>query len=273
MGESDLGTIIPWLLRYSRLIEDRVRAHWAARAFLWIVTVPASKVAAKLEQYRAAPDSGSVIVKEDSEEWNAVSPDLKGFDAQFDFRAVRQMIDAGAGMPPHWRGEAHDVSLATAEAMEHASSRHLRRRQLYIRHMVVDMTFTAAVRASQIRKLRATPQRDAIHIEMTDIDREDNQDLASASRNLAEAMQTLTTMLNEQGGSLTLRRLITRLVLRFAGEPLNEPTLDQIFDELDQATPETQQAQALRRLLGDPEPPSPNLSPERREKAGVRGNP
>ncbi len=66
MGESDLSTIIPWLLRYSRLIEDRVRAHWAARAFLWIVTVPASKVAAKLEQYRAAPDSGSVIVKEEN---------------------------------------------------------------------------------------------------------------------------------------------------------------------------------------------------------------
>ena len=45
-GESDLATVIPWLLKYSRLVEDRVRLHWAARAFLWIVTVPANKVQA-----------------------------------------------------------------------------------------------------------------------------------------------------------------------------------------------------------------------------------
>jgi hypothetical protein len=252
MGESDLATIIPWLLRYSRLIEDRVRAHWAARAFLWVVTVPAAKVAAKVEQYRSAPDSGSVIVKEDSEDWQAISPDLKGFDAQFDFRAVRQMIDAGSGLPPHWRGEAHDVSLATAEAMEHAASRHLRRRQLFVRHMVLDMTYTAAIRAAQIRKLFTTPKRDAIQVEMTDIDREDNRDLAQAAQNLAQGMQVLTAVLNEEQGSVSLRRRITRLVMRFAGEPLSEPDLDQIFDELDQDSAETQQAHALRRLLGEP---------------------
>ena len=43
MGESDLTTIIPWLLRYSRMLEDRVRLHWAARAFLYLVTVPPTK--------------------------------------------------------------------------------------------------------------------------------------------------------------------------------------------------------------------------------------
>ena len=128
LGESDLATMIPWLLRYSRLLEDRVRLHWAARAFLWIVTVPSNLVQSKADQYRTTPDSGSIIVKDDAEEWDAVSPDLKGFDAQFDLRAIRQMIDAGSGMPPHWRGEAHDVSLATAQAMEHSASRHLRRR-------------------------------------------------------------------------------------------------------------------------------------------------
>jgi hypothetical protein len=47
MGESDLTTIIPWLLRYSRMLEDRVRLHWAARAFLYLVTVPSNKVESK----------------------------------------------------------------------------------------------------------------------------------------------------------------------------------------------------------------------------------
>src|SRR3990167_8801839 len=43
-GEGDLDAIIPWLQRYSRLLEDRVQIHWAARVFLWFVKVPASKV-------------------------------------------------------------------------------------------------------------------------------------------------------------------------------------------------------------------------------------
>jgi hypothetical protein len=39
LGESDLVTMIPWLQRYSRMLEDRVRLHWGVRAFLWMVTV------------------------------------------------------------------------------------------------------------------------------------------------------------------------------------------------------------------------------------------
>jgi len=32
MGESDLATLIPWLQRYSRMLEDRVRLHWRGDA-------------------------------------------------------------------------------------------------------------------------------------------------------------------------------------------------------------------------------------------------
>jgi hypothetical protein len=233
MGESDLGTIIPWLLRYSRLVEDRVRLHWAARAFLWIVQVPSNKVAAKREQYRTPPDSGSIIVKDENETWSAVSPDLKGFDAQFDTRAVRQMIDAGSGLPPHWRGEAHDVSLATAEAMEHAASRHLRRRQLYIIYLVTDLAHTCYVRAAQIGKASSKPDRAKISIEVTDIDRDDNRDLAAAARTMAHAMTEVQNAVRpEPGRSETLRRMTLRMVMKFAGEPIEPNVVNQVFAEL-----------------------------------------
>ncbi len=39
-GEGDLDTVIPWLLKYSRMLEDRVRLHWAVRSFLWFVMQP-----------------------------------------------------------------------------------------------------------------------------------------------------------------------------------------------------------------------------------------
>jgi hypothetical protein len=224
--------MIPWLLRYSRMLEDRLRLHWAARAFLWIVTVPANRVREKQEQYRSAPDAGTVIIKDESEQWNAVNPDLKGFDAQFDLRAVRQMIDAGAGLPPHWRGEPYNVSLATSRSMDRAAARHLRRRQLYLRFVVVDLAHIAYTRAWQLGKTRATPNRDAIVAETADIDRQDNQELATASRDIAQALQILSAQL--PGRSDTLRRLVLRLVLRFAGEPLDEPVLDQILAELEE---------------------------------------
>ena len=66
LGEGDLTTSIPWLLRYSRMLEDRVRMHWAMKAFLWMVTVPTNRVAEKEEQYRNPPESGSIIVKDES---------------------------------------------------------------------------------------------------------------------------------------------------------------------------------------------------------------
>jgi hypothetical protein len=143
------------------------------------------------------------------------------------------MIDAGSGLPPHWRGEAHDVSLATAQAMEHSASRHLRRRQLYVRFIVQDLAHTAYTRAWEIGKGRGKPNRNAITVEMTDIDREDNQDLAEAARTIAQALDTLSdTVTPAEGRSATLRRLILRLVLRFAGEPAPDALVEQIMGEL-----------------------------------------
>jgi hypothetical protein len=230
MGESDFATLIPWLLRYSRMVEDRVRMHWAARAFLWIVEVPTAKVREKQEQYRNPPEAGTVIIKDASEEWKAVTPDLKGMDAQYDLRAVRQLIDAGSGMPPHWRGEAHDVSLATAEAMEHAASRHLRRRQLYLRYLVTDLAHTAYDRAWQLRTVKRAPNRELIAVNMTDIDRTDNRDLAKAAWDLSQGMAALQAQL--PGTSNKLQRLIARTIMRFAGEPLPEPDVEAIFQEI-----------------------------------------
>jgi hypothetical protein len=250
LGESDLATMIPWLLRYSRLIEDRVRLHWASRAFLWMVTVPPNLVKAKQEQYRTAPASGSIIVKDDSETWESVSPDLKGFDAQFDSRSVRQMIDAGSGMPPHWRGEAHDVSLATAQAMEHSASRHLRRRQLYLRFVVQDLCHHAYTRAFQLGKVRAKPNAGAITVQITDIDRDDNEGLATAAKTIAEALQTLSDILPAQK-SPTLRRRILQMVMRFAGEILPETAIDQILREIPAEIPTSDAGAGASRPLSD----------------------
>jgi hypothetical protein len=231
LGESDLATLIPWLLRYSRMLEDRVRLNWAIRAFLWIVTVPAGKVRSKQEEYRTPPEGGSVIVKDDAETWEAVTPNLHAYDAQWDLTAVRRMIDSGSGMPPHWRGEPTDVNLATATAMERAASRHLRRRQLFLQHMTIDLAHVAYSRAYQIAKVRAKPDRAKIEIEAPDVSRQDNKDLATAAQTIADALVKLSDTLPRQR-SATLRERILRMFMRFAGETLDEDEAQAILAEL-----------------------------------------
>ncbi len=232
MGESDLTTVIPWLLRYSRMLEDRVRLHWAARAFLYLVTVPSNKVESKSTQYSSAPESGSIVVKDESEDWETITPSLRGADAGHDMKAVRSMIDAGSGFPPHWRGEGGDVNVATAEAMQGPPERFLQKRQQYFVWMVQDILYQAFLRAVEIGAepaLTETNYSTIFTVESPDVSLRDNSLLAEAGNTMAMAMTTLQNTL--LGKSPTLHRLAADLVLKFAGEPQKDDLLDKIISE------------------------------------------
>jgi hypothetical protein len=214
MGESDLTTIIPWLLRYSRMLEDRVRLHWAARAFLYLVTVPSNKVEAK------------------STQWETITPSLRGADASHDMKAVRQLIDAGSGFPPHWRGEGGEVNVATAEAMQAPPEKFLIKRQQYFIWMLEDILYQAFMRAVEIGAQPAPAETEyakLFNCESPDVTLRDNEQLADGANTLAMGFATLqNTML---GKSSTLHRIALDLVLKFAGENLDDVTLDKIISE------------------------------------------
>ncbi len=232
MGESDLTTIIPWLLRYSRMLEDRVRLHWAARAFLYLVTVPSNKVEAKSVQYGAAPESGSIIVKDETETWETITPSLRGADASHDMKAVRQLIDAGSGYPPHWRGEGGEVNVATAEAMQAPPEKFLAKRQEYFIWMLEDILYNAFLRAVETGSQPATAEfeyKKLFTVEAPDVTLRDNAQLATGANTMAMAMAALQNTI--LGKSPTLHRIAADLVLKFAGEPQEDDVLDKIVTE------------------------------------------
>jgi AcrR family transcriptional regulator len=240
VGESDLTTMIPWLQRYSRMLEDRVRLHWAVRAFLWVVTVPTNKVKSKREQYRTPPEAGSIIVKDELETWEPVSPLLRGSDASHDLRAVRHMIDAGSGYPPHWRGEPAESNLATATAMQAPTERHLIRRQKYFSYMLQDIVFNAYLRAVQVGKARKIAEDDyeqLFIVSAPDVSRTDNEALARASRDVATAFDTLSNNLVLKDRPV-LAKLLMRMIFKFAGEPQNDEVLNQLLAEMPNNAPE-----------------------------------
>ncbi len=236
IGESDLASMLPWLQRYSRMLEDRVRLNWAIRAFLWIVTVPSNLVQAKSEQYRTPPEAGSIVVKDDGEKWEAVAPSLNAADAKHDLAAVRGMVDAGSGYPPHWRGESADANLATATAMQSPTERHLVRRQKYFLYMLQDIVYHSYQRAAEIGKKRPLSDGDyseLFQVSAPDVSRSDNLNLSEAARNIASATQVLADLLG--GRSKAYNRLALDLVTKFAGEPLPVELSSQIIEEMERA--------------------------------------
>lgn len=247
LGESDLTTMIPWLLRYSRMLEDRVRLHWATRMFMWMVTVPASKVKEKIEQYRVPPDTGAIVVKDESETWESVHPVLRATDASADLLAVRHMIDAGSGFPPHWRGEGGDANLATATAMQAPTEKHLIRRQQYVIYILQDILYHAYQRMAEIGLTRTLTSHDytlLFNVETPDISSTDNLTLSSSAKELSNALTNLA--LNLPGMSPELARQAVSLTFAFAGHPLTDAQIDAILKGIKWGAEEE-----------EPEPPNP----------------
>lgn len=233
LGESDIVTMIPWLQRYSRMLEDRVRLHWAIRSFLWMVTVPSNKVKEKIEQYRGAPEAGSVIIKDESEKWEPIAPLLHGQDSEPDLRAIRQLIDAGSGYPPHWRGEAADANLATATAMQAPTEKHLQRRQNYFCHILKDILYHAYTRAAQIGKTRALPSADyseLFTVSTADITKQDNYQLTMSANQISQAFSLLARA--EMAGSPALLKRVLALIFKFSGEVVSAGDIETMVAEL-----------------------------------------
>lgn len=233
-GEGDLATITPWLLRYDQMLDDRVRLNAFARFFYWFVKVKKGAVAVVSKKYRDnQPSAGAIIVHDEGEEWDMKTPNLGAADAANDLQAIRMMIAVGAGTPPHWLGDSMDVNLATATAMERAAIRHLKRRQLEIADMVIDLCYVAYSRAHGLGLARRAPNRDAITISLPDLSRDDNVMLAQAGGELAAAFNGLSAALGT--GSRTLKERVLRLFSQFIAEPIDKREMTAILDELEEA--------------------------------------
>lgn len=233
MGEGDLTTMIPWLLRYSRMLEDRVRLHAAVRSFLWFVRVRSDLVALKQAEYSATPEAGSVVVHDDGEEWTVQSPALHGADAGHDLESARRMIYAGSGFPPHWFGEKGS-NRAEAVSMQRPAERHLLRRQRYFVYVLQDLLYQGYERARAVRpSVPALPG--AVYGELfapavPDVSREDNVELADAAERLTRVWRGLA--LEEEPKSRTLTSILLTQLFRFMGEPQEARVIERMVDEI-----------------------------------------
>ncbi len=229
-GESDLAPILPWLKRYSRWLEDRVRLNAGVRAFLWIVKAPARLRVELAERYRQPPEPGSVIIADEQETWTAVAPNLQANDAANDGRAIRWMIVAGGpGTSLLDLGEGEDSNLATGQVMTEMRRRFLRRRQAYMAWLLSDLVLVAWQRYAVGGKKgqRAVTAADITAV-LPDISVEDNQKLAQAAMQLASGLNSVAQLV---GNGPTFRKMALRWFVKFAGEQITEGEIGEMIHE------------------------------------------
>ncbi|MBV2125745.1 MAG: hypothetical protein KUF75_11380 [Candidatus Thiodiazotropha sp. (ex Ctena orbiculata)] len=118
-GRSMLLPQIDWLDAYDNYLFGELDRATFLRAFMWDITLKGAtedQVKQRAKQIHA-PSPNSARVHNDSEEWNAVTPNLQAGDSAENAKLFRNQVLGGATMPEHWYGGAADVNRATGESM------------------------------------------------------------------------------------------------------------------------------------------------------------
>jgi hypothetical protein len=78
-------------------------------------------------------------VHNDSEKWDAVTPDLKSQDSSEAARLFRNHVLAGSTIPEHWFGGGGNVNRATAGEMDEPTFKIFSMRQRFLKYMLESM--------------------------------------------------------------------------------------------------------------------------------------
>lgn len=221
-GDSDLAPVLIWLSRYSAWLEDRVRLNRFRNAFLYVVSGSfTSEVARKARQTELAanpPTPGSILVTDETETWNVISPKLEALDANQDGLAIKKMIAASVGVPLHFLAEPESSTRTTAESAGGPTFRRFEQRQEFFLWLLSDLLGVVIGRRSQIDP-SVKPDPD-LKISGADISARDNVSHAIAGTNVLNMLERLYDM-----GLIDSRELL-RVAYRFAGENVD---LDEIL--------------------------------------------
>lgn len=119
-GLSDARTAMDWADRMHQLSHSECDRWNMIKNFAWDVTIKGADepAIAKVKKKRGRPPkAGSVIMHNDSETWEAKTPDMKAHDASIMFDFLLQKILGAMGIPRHWYFDAENVNKANAAEM------------------------------------------------------------------------------------------------------------------------------------------------------------
>lgn len=220
-GESDLAPVLRWLNRYAAWLEDRARLNRYRNAFYFVVHSrfggEAERAARQAVLNATPPSPGSILVTDESEQWEVIHPRLESNEAAADGLAIKKMIAAGAGLPLHFLAEPESATRTTAEAAGGPTFRHFEQRQQFFCEMIRQVARICLQRRSYYE--RAINLKAGIQVLGADLSARDNASLAIATR---AASRTFLELFDR---SLIGENELLRMIYRFAGEVVDLETL------------------------------------------------
>ncbi len=220
-GESDLAPLLRWLSRYASWLEDRARLNRYRNSFLFVVKGLWQSEEERLARQAALtanpPAPGSILVTDETETWEVMSPKLESQDANEDGLALKKMIAVGSGLPLHFLAEPEGSNRSTAESAGGPTYRHFEQRQEYFTWLVQDLArVVIRRRAMADGRVRADA---GIQVTGADLSARDNAALAVA-------MSTATNALAQLRDRAVIDDAeFLRMVYRFAGEVVDVEAL------------------------------------------------
>jgi hypothetical protein len=215
-GEPDIAPLLPWLARYAGWLEDRARLNRFRQAYLYIVKGQfdgeQEKAARQKQLSDNPPAPGSILVTDNSEEWDVINPKLDSFEANSDGLALKKFIAGGRGYPLHWLAEPESSTRTTAEAAGTPTFKSLEARQRLFTSMLQDILKIVVQRRAQ--RGGAVKPDAIITVSAADISERDNAALALASTQVISSFGQLWANGFIDGDEYM------RVVYRFAGEAL-----------------------------------------------------
>jgi hypothetical protein len=223
LGEPDLAPVLIWLQRYSMWLEDRARLNHYRNSFLFTVKTKLQSEAQRIERQNQlnarALTPGSILVTNESEEWDILSAKLEGSDAANDGLALKKQIASGVGIPLHFLAEPESQNKASAEAAGGATYRTFEQRQ-QIFLWILGQVVRAVLRRRRLVDHDLDAEAD-FRIIGADIYEQDNNTLSTA----AATMTNVVTQLRKYRH--ISRDELLRLIYKFAGE---DPDTQAILD-------------------------------------------
>lgn len=214
LGEPDLAPVLIWLQRYSGWLEDRARLNHYRNSFLFTVKTQLRSDDERIQrqnQLNQRPlTPGSILVTNDSEEWDVLSAKLESSDAAEDGLAIKKQIAAGVGIPLHFLAEPESQNKASAEAAGGATYRTFEQRQ-QVFLWIVEQVLRAVLNRRHLVDRELNPDAE-FRLVGADIYEQDNTTLSTAAATMANVCTQMRKL-----GYISQEEYV-RLVYKFAGE-------------------------------------------------------
>ncbi len=224
-GESDLRPVLPWALRYSEWLKDRVRLNRqrTRQGVLDVMVADDSQVEAKKQQLRGVnPVEAGIYVHGPGEEVKMHNLNIDADEAEQDGLVLRLAIATGANLGLHYLGEGERTNYATAKEMGEPTARFYADRQEQLIWMVEDLITEAYHRYCKVHH-QELPRDMGFVVNVPEVARADNESLASAAHDMVQALAIASAR-----GWIDDETALT-LAMKFAGENLEPEQIKEIL--------------------------------------------